>query len=80
VKPEEIILGKTCFVQGLHSERLQSIIRSRRETLRLSQAIDLSLEKSAQSYPRKKDLLAQLMGPPSDVISVINLAIPAPGV
>jgi hypothetical protein len=52
VKPDEILgavglinhLGKTCFVQGLHNERIQMIVRSRGETLLLFQAIEISLE------------------------------------
>ncbi|PNF15010.1 hypothetical protein B7P43_G17949 [Cryptotermes secundus] len=51
-KPEENIgaiglinhLGKTCFVQGLHNESIQTIVRSRGETILLSQAIEISLE------------------------------------
>ncbi|PNF14203.1 hypothetical protein B7P43_G12941 [Cryptotermes secundus] len=51
-KPEENIeaiglinhLGKTCFVQGLHNESIQTIVRSRGETILLSQAKEFSLE------------------------------------
>jgi hypothetical protein len=57
-KPEEIIgaiglinhLGKTCFIQGLHNERIQTIVRSRGETLLLSQAMNYLWRKSAQSF------------------------------
>jgi len=37
-------LGKACFIQGLHSERIQTIVRSRGESILLSQAIEISLE------------------------------------
>ena len=37
-------LGKACFIQGLHNERIQTIIRSRGESILLSQGIKLSLE------------------------------------
>jgi hypothetical protein len=58
-KPEEIIgaiglinhLEKTSFVQGLHNERIQAIVKSRGETIIPSQAIEMSLKRSAQSSP-----------------------------
>ena len=37
-------LGKACFIQGLHNERIQTIVRSRGESILLSQAIEISLE------------------------------------
>lgn len=51
-KPEELLgavglinhLGKACFVQGLNSERIQTIVRSRGESILLSQAVEISLE------------------------------------
>jgi hypothetical protein len=51
-KPEELLgalglinhLGKACFVQGLHNERIQTIVRSRGESILLSQAVEISLE------------------------------------
>ena len=51
-RPEEILgavglichLGKACFVQGLNSERIQTIVRSRGESISLSQAVEISLE------------------------------------
>jgi hypothetical protein len=51
-KPEEMQgavglmghLGKACFVQGLQSERIQSIVCSRGESVLLSQAVEISLE------------------------------------
>ena len=54
-KPEEILgviglinhLGKACFIQGLFSERIQTIVRSRGESILLSQAIEISLEEES---------------------------------
>ena len=54
-RPEEILgavglifhLGKACFVQGLNSERIQTIVLSRGESISLSQAVDSSLEECA---------------------------------
>jgi hypothetical protein len=51
-KPEEIQrakglishLWKACFVQGLQSEWIQTIVRSRGESVLLSQAMEISLE------------------------------------
>jgi len=37
-------LSKVCFTQGLHNERIQMIVRSRGESILLSQAIEISLE------------------------------------
>jgi len=37
-------LGKACFIQGLHNDRIQTIVRSRGESILLSQAIEISLE------------------------------------
>jgi hypothetical protein len=50
-RPEEILgavglichLGKACFVQGLNSERIQTIVRSRGESISLSQAVEASV-------------------------------------
>ena len=54
-KPEEILgaighinhLGKACFIQGVYSERIQTIVRSRRVLILLSQAIEISLEEES---------------------------------
>jgi hypothetical protein len=54
-KPEEILgavglichLGKACFVQGLNNERIQTIVRSRGESILLSQAVEIASEKGA---------------------------------
>jgi hypothetical protein len=54
-KPEEILgaiglinhLSKACFIQGLCNERIQTIVRSRGESILLSQAIEISEEESA---------------------------------
>jgi len=51
-RPEEILgavglifhLGKACFVQWLNSERIQTIVRSRGESISVSQAVEISLE------------------------------------
>jgi hypothetical protein len=37
-------LGKACFVQGLQSGRIQTIVRSTGESVLLSQAVEISLE------------------------------------
>ena len=37
-------MGKACFIQGLHNERIQTIVHSRRESILLSQAIEISLK------------------------------------
>jgi len=37
-------LGKACFIQGLHNERIQTLVRSIGESILLSQAIEISLE------------------------------------
>jgi formylmethanofuran dehydrogenase subunit B len=51
-KPEEILgavglichLGKAFFIQGLNNERIQTIVRSKGESISLSQAVEVSLE------------------------------------
>jgi hypothetical protein len=51
-RPEEIQgaiglinhLGKACSIQGLQNERIQTIVRSRGESIFLSQAVEISLE------------------------------------
>jgi hypothetical protein len=45
-RPEEILgaVGKACFVQGLHTEWVQTIVHSRGESILLSQAVEISLE------------------------------------
>ena len=62
-KPEELLgaiglinhLGKACFIQGLHNERIQTIVRSRGESILLSQAVEISLEEEgAISLMREK--------------------------
>ena len=52
-RPEEVLgavgligqLGKAFFLQGLNSERIQTIARSTGESILLSQAVEISLEK-----------------------------------
>jgi len=46
-------LDKACFIQGLHNERIQMIVRSRGESILLSQAIKLSLEGAILSVREK---------------------------
>jgi hypothetical protein len=61
-KPEELLgairlinhLGKACFVQVLHNERIQTIARSRGESILLSQAVEISLEEDGAISMRKK--------------------------
>lgn len=36
--------GKACFIQGLHNDRIQTIVRSRGESILLTQTIEISLE------------------------------------
>jgi len=51
-RPEEILgavglighLEKACFVQGLNNEQIQTIVRSKGESILLSQAMEISLE------------------------------------
>jgi hypothetical protein len=66
-KPEELLgaiglinhLGKACFIQGLHNERIQTIVRSRGESILLSQAVEISLEEEgAISSMREKSTAA----------------------
>jgi hypothetical protein len=68
-KPEEILgiglinhLGKACSIQGLYNERIQTIVRSRRESI-LFQAIEISLEDSAILSVKEKTPSAA-NGPP----------------
>ena len=63
-------LGKSCFIQDLSSERIQTIVRSRDESIALSQAVELSLEESAQFLPIEKNPWPQ--GISSDVLIVIE--------
>ena len=66
-KPEEILgavglicyLGKACFFQGLNSERIQTKVRSRGESITLSQAVEFSLEESAQFFPIERNTWPQ---------------------
>ena len=46
-------LGKACFFQGLSSERIQTIVRSRCESIALSQAVELSLEEDCAFFLRR---------------------------
>jgi len=37
-------LGKACFILGFHNERIQTIVRSRGDSILLPQVIEISLE------------------------------------
>lgn len=71
-KPEEILgaiglinhLGKACFIQGLYNERIQTIVRSRGESILLSQAIEISLEEESAILSVKERSPATANGPP----------------
>jgi hypothetical protein len=47
-------LGTACFIQGLHNERIYTIVRSRGESILLSQAIEISLEEGVILSVREK--------------------------
>ena len=72
-RPEEILgavglinhLGKACFIQGLSNERIQTIVRSRGETILLSQAIEISLEEESAILSAKERSPSAANGPPS---------------
>ena len=77
-RPEEILgdvglichLGKACFVQGLNSERIQTIVRRRGESISLSEAVEVSLEECALlSIQRNRP---RLRGTSSDVLFTIK--------
>ena len=71
-KPEEILgaiglinhLGKACFIQGLYNERIQTIVRSRGESILLSQAIEISLEEESAILSAKERSPSAANGPP----------------
>jgi len=70
-KPEEILgaiglinhLGKACFRQDLSNERIQTIVRSRGESILLSQAIELSLEEESAILSAKERSPSTANGP-----------------
>ena len=51
-------LGKACFIQGLSSERIQTIVRSRGESIALSQAVELSLEEECAIFSNQEKSMA----------------------
>jgi predicted RNA-binding Zn-ribbon protein involved in translation (DUF1610 family) len=61
-KPEELLgaiglidhLAKACFIQGLHNERIQTIVRSRGESISLLQAVEVSIEEEGAISMRGK--------------------------
>jgi len=71
-KKEEILgaiglinhLGKACFIQGLFNERIQTIVRSRGESILLSQAIEISLEEESAILSMKERSPSTASGPP----------------
>jgi len=71
-RPEEILgaiglinhLGKACFIQGLSNERIQTIVRSRGESILLSQAIEVSLEEESAILSAKERSPSAANGPP----------------
>jgi len=71
-RPEEILgaiglinhLGKACFIQGLSNEGIQTIVRSRGESILLSQAIEVSLEEESAILSAKERSPAAANGPP----------------
>jgi hypothetical protein len=71
-KPEEILgaiglinhLGEVCFIQGLYNERIQTIVRSRGESILLSQPIEISLEEESAILSAKERSPSGASGPP----------------
>jgi hypothetical protein len=71
-KSEEILgaislikhLGKACFIQGLSNERIKTIVRSRGESILLSQAIEISLEEESSILSVKEKSPSAANGPP----------------
>ena len=71
-RPEEILgaiglinhLGKACFTQGLSNERIQTIVRSRGESILLSQTIELSLEEESAILSAKERSPSTANAPP----------------
>jgi hypothetical protein len=60
-------LGKACFIQGLYSERIQTVVRSRGDSILLSQAIEISLEEESAILSVKEKSPATANGPPLPV-------------
>ena len=56
-------LRKACFIQGLSNERMQTIVRTRGESILLSQAIELSLEEERAILLAKEILPSTANGP-----------------
>ena len=62
-KPEEILgavglichLGKACFVQGLNNERIQTIVRSRGESVCYLGPLKFLWKKKAPFFPTEKN-------------------------
>jgi len=47
------LVSKACFIQSLHNERIQTILRSRGESVLLFEAIEISLEGAIFSVREK---------------------------
>jgi hypothetical protein len=79
-KPEESLgaiglinhLNKACFIKGLCNERIQTIGRSRGESILLSQAIEISLEEESAILSVKERSPSAANGPPQGVTDVIS--------
>jgi hypothetical protein len=57
-------LGKACLIQGLCNERIQTFVRSRGESILLSQAIEISLEEESAILSAKERSSSAVSGPP----------------
>ena len=47
-------LGKACFIQDLSSERIQTIVRSRGESIALSQAVEFLWKRVRNFFQSRK--------------------------
>jgi hypothetical protein len=57
-------LEKACFIHGLHNERIQIMVRSRGESILLSQAIEISQEEESAILSLKERSNSGANGPP----------------
>jgi hypothetical protein len=71
-KPEEFLgsiglinhLGKACFIQGFYNECIQTIVRSREESILLFQAIGILLEEESTILFMEEKSPSAAHGPP----------------
>jgi predicted nucleotide-binding protein (sugar kinase/HSP70/actin superfamily) len=71
-RPEKILravglinhIGKSYFIQVLYSERIQTIVRSRGESILLSEAIEISMEEESAILSAKERSPSAASGPP----------------